>query len=117
MSDKATNKAMTAAFKYALTQTLHIPSDEPDGDEHTIEAAPASATPPPPLDVERAIEITANETSLDRVMKMRAQVPELVDEGRLSPADGDRLGLAVESRIEYLEAEAEKASAEEATSE
>lgn len=38
-ADKATNKALSAAFKYALFQTLCIPTeDQPDADSTTVEA-------------------------------------------------------------------------------
>lgn len=52
--DKASNKAMSAALKYALLETLCIPVDEPDRDteEASPQAAPKakakSATPPAP---------------------------------------------------------------------
>lgn len=38
-ADKASNKAMSQAFKYALVQTLALPTDEPDADEVTPEPA------------------------------------------------------------------------------
>lgn len=34
-SDKATNKAMSQAFKYALVQTLALPTDEPEADSES----------------------------------------------------------------------------------
>lgn len=49
--DKASNKAMSAALKYALTETLLIPTYEADRDteEHSPELAPKStATQPKP---------------------------------------------------------------------
>lgn len=46
-ADKATNKAMSAAFKYALTQTLCIPFEVEDADATTPEpTVPAEVTPP-----------------------------------------------------------------------
>lgn len=44
--DKASNKAMSAALKYALTETLLIPTYEVDRD--TEEASPVIAAPAPP---------------------------------------------------------------------
>lgn len=41
--DKATNKAMSAAFKYALLQTLCIGDPEDDGDRHTPEPSRRAA--------------------------------------------------------------------------
>lgn len=41
-ADKATNKAMSAAMKYALLQTFAIPTDDLDeGDRETVEASPS----------------------------------------------------------------------------
>lgn len=37
--DKATPKAMSVAFRTALLQSLCIPTDEPDPDEHVVERA------------------------------------------------------------------------------
>lgn len=39
-ADKATNKALSAAFKYALVQTFTLPTDESDADSETHERAP-----------------------------------------------------------------------------
>ncbi len=39
-SDKATNKAMSQAFKYALTQVLTLPTDEPDADATSPQQVP-----------------------------------------------------------------------------
>lgn len=42
MGDKATAKAMSVAYRTCLLQSLTIPTDDPDPDEHTYEqAAPA----------------------------------------------------------------------------
>lgn len=41
--DKATPKAMSVAMRTALLQTLALPTDEPDPDASTYEAAPARA--------------------------------------------------------------------------
>lgn len=48
--DKASNKAMSAALKYALTETLLIPTYEVDRDteEQSPQMAPKSAAPPSP---------------------------------------------------------------------
>ncbi len=42
--DKASNKAMTAAHKYALCQVLHIPYDLVDSDRESPEMQPSSVT-------------------------------------------------------------------------
>lgn len=46
-ADKASNKAMSAAYKYALFQLLCIPTEAVDADETTPEVAPAKRQPPP----------------------------------------------------------------------
>ena len=46
-SDKSTNKAMSAAFKYACFQTFCIPTEEmQDADKDTIEPAPRETAKP-----------------------------------------------------------------------
>lgn len=55
-SDKAGNKAMTAAFKYALTEVLCITDQKDDADEYhpeSDEASPAYQVRPPEPDVTR----------------------------------------------------------------
>lgn len=47
-SDKATNKAMTAAFKYALFQTFAICDPAEDGDSYTPEGQGQRQLEPPP---------------------------------------------------------------------
>ena len=44
--DKATPKAMSVAFRTALLQSLTLPTDEPDPDEHTYERAESKPEPP-----------------------------------------------------------------------
>src|SRR5699024_4257773 len=52
--DKATAKAHSVAFRTCMIQTLCLPTDEPDPDEHTYERAPASPTEPAPADAARS---------------------------------------------------------------
>ena len=44
--DKATSKALSMAFKYALTEVLTLPTNEPDADETTHELGSRAASPP-----------------------------------------------------------------------
>lgn len=47
-ADKATNKAMSAAYKYAVMQAFAIPTEgDNDADSHTHEVAPRAAPPEP----------------------------------------------------------------------
>jgi hypothetical protein len=49
-SDKATNKAMSAAYKYAALQAFAIPTEgDNDADSHTPEVAARTAPPPAPI--------------------------------------------------------------------
>ena len=58
--DKATNKAMSAAYKYAAFQTFCIPTaGDNDADAHTHEVKPKAAPPVDPLTSEQIAEIEA----------------------------------------------------------
>jgi hypothetical protein len=48
-ADKATNKAMSAAYKYACIQTFCIPTEGEDADKTTPDVAPLPAAAPAPL--------------------------------------------------------------------
>jgi hypothetical protein len=78
-ADKATNKAMSAAYKYAVMQSFAIPTEgDNDADAHTPDVAPRAASPRKP----------ANEGQPDMSPKARAQ--------RIAAgvADGDASGAA-----------------------
>lgn len=61
--DKATNKAMSAAYKYAAFQAFAIPTEgDNDADAHTHEVKAAKA--PAPLDEHTVIEAMRNAESL-----------------------------------------------------
>ena len=53
--DKASNKAMAVALKYALTQMLLLPYDEvdPDAETHEVKPKPATETITPPQPIEQ----------------------------------------------------------------
>jgi len=51
--DKASNKAMSAALKYALVETLMIPTYETDRDTETASPEMAAHPPPAPLPAQR----------------------------------------------------------------
>lgn len=51
-TDKGSNKAMTAAYKYALTQTLGVADEKDDGDQYGMEA-----DEPPVLATEAQVEL------------------------------------------------------------
>lgn len=72
-ADKATSKAMAAAFKYALLQTFAIPTaGQDDADAHSPqrEAAPAG---PPPADKERIDALVIAVRELDQSQWVKNQ--------------------------------------------
>lgn len=65
-SDKSTNKAMSAAYKYACFQTFCIPTEEfIDADKETIEPAPKTATQAAAAPSDKAIKIEGEEVGDD----------------------------------------------------
>lgn len=61
-SDKATNKAMSAAYKYAALQAFAIPTEgDNDSENHTIEVAnkPKTVIQKSPLSPEKVIELSS----------------------------------------------------------
>jgi len=98
VSDKATNKAMSAAMKYALIQTFTIPThDMEDADATVIE----NAQPLPPVDVTAALEFVegATEAGLTRTLDA---LPAMLNAGRISAEDAVRIESAVEARRDVL---------------
>lgn len=80
--DKATNKAMSAAFKYALMQVLCIGDPEDDGDasgEPTSTGAPAEASKTPT----KARAATKNEVPADDWAAWEEVRPKLLDDDQL----------------------------------
>ena len=101
-SDKACNKAMSAAIKYALIQTFVIPTrDMTDADATTEEMG----SPLPPIDMDAALGAVAV-ASEDTLRRMGATIPGSVTQGRLTIEDAARLEHAIETRLDALEVEA-----------
>lgn len=77
--DKASNKAMSAALKYALTETLMIPTYEADRDteEASPVVAPAKASPPPPAPAPAADDVEREEKALRAAFETSTSVAEL----------------------------------------
>jgi hypothetical protein len=58
--DKATNKAMSAAYKYAAMQAFAIPTEgDNDADAHTHEVAPRQQRPQPRLESAPPVDVDA----------------------------------------------------------
>lgn len=81
--DKAVSKAMSVAYRIALLQTLCIPTDEPDADEHSYERATATddrqSAPAAP-----AVEYASKE----QVDAIKALTKELSDDQRKALVKG-----------------------------
>ena len=85
-SDKATNKAMSAAYKYAALQAFAIPTEgDNDADSHTPEVAARTAPPPAPIkktllsegqvaDFLATLDSAADETELTKAYKAAYRV-------------------------------------------
>ena len=92
--DKASNKAMSAALKYALTESLMIPTYEADRD--TEEASPELDSDPIAREVEalrRAIQAAKSEADLDALrLRLRA----------LPASDGATLRAPFDARMKAV---------------
>jgi hypothetical protein len=67
-SDKATNKAMSAAYKYAAFQAFAIPTEgDNDAENHTLEAVHSGYQPPEFVSIAqlKKLQELANELSID----------------------------------------------------
>ena len=69
-ADKSTNKAMSAAYKYAAMQAFCIPTEgDNDADATTHAVAPRQAKPEP-LDVKKAVDAMRQATDIARLNKL-----------------------------------------------
>ena len=65
-ADKATNKAMSAAYKYAAFQAFAIPTEgDNDADAHTPQPVPRQQPRPTPAPAPKSTPIPATKASLD----------------------------------------------------
>lgn len=72
--DKATNKAMSAAFKYACLQAFCIPTEgDNDADASTHTLAPAQTKPVPSKLVSPAVEKLAGSTDVEAITALASQ--------------------------------------------
>ena len=95
MADKATNKAMTQALKYALIQTFCIAErDLPDPDATTEDAAPAQLS----AVYERYLVKVGAVGSVDEGRKLWEEIAGQVSDGELSRGAAARLREALGSR-------------------
>lgn len=71
-ADKATNKAMSAAYKYAVMQAFAIPTEgDNDADSHTHEVVPATITDKQAMDLDALItEVGADKAAFMKFAKI-----------------------------------------------
>lgn len=100
-ADKACNKAMSAALKYALVQTFTVPTKDMDDSDAATEEETVAV---PPIDVDAAMLIIGK-TDEPGLTKMLGTLPHAIASGRISEDDAARLELAIESRKDALEVE------------
>ena len=104
--DKATNKALAAGMKYALFQTLCIPTeDQPDADATTVEATRAS-DPQALAELELKLDQAMTKEAL-RLVYGEAKVARAAK--RISSADCARIQETCTDRAKALEAESAEA--------
>lgn len=110
MSDKATSKAMSVAYRTALLQVLHLPTDDPDPDSEYVERGPSQPKPaskpagPQPEPEEAPGPVDESEFK-------RAHVKKLLAARKVPPQHlkdflvelGDYSGLSVVNSLEHLD--------------
>lgn len=105
-ADKATNKALAAGMKYALFQTLCIPTeDQPDADATTVEASRPS-DPQALAELELKLDQATSKETL-RLVYGEAKVARAAK--RISAADCARIQETCTDRAKALEAETAEA--------
>ena len=101
-ADKAINKAMSAALKYALIQTFTVPTaDISDSDADSIEMG----QPLPPIDLDAVRDYLAGATE-EQVQKVLGNLAGYLHQGRLSPESAAKIEEWGEARRDVLENEA-----------
>lgn len=106
-SDKSTNKAMSAAFKYAAMQAFCIPTEgdnDADATTHEVVTKGNKADKSPPSLKERlegALQAVANEKTTDGVQKLYERTAGLRSE--LDKVDRIRLEQALTDRVSEIE--------------
>lgn len=99
--DKATNKAMSAAHKYAMLQTFCIPTEgDNDADSTTHELAKEPEKPKPTISKEEASQIRGMLKALDGY----GEKDEVKILKAYSVKEGKRFGSLEELPLEYYEA-------------
>lgn len=98
-ADKATNKAMAAAFKYALLQSFCIPTEGQDDADHSAPERASAPVPSPAPKVE--VDLTAVRAAIGKAMQAGVPVDEqeLIKFASNSQAHADNAVKALEKKI------------------
>lgn len=103
--DKATGKAHSMAYKSALLQAFHIPTDDlPDADTDSTEAAPAPQRITDPVwleDFRHRLLLADNRASVEA---LRAEAKRTYDANRLATDDARALKAEMDERDKELTA-------------
>lgn len=96
-ADKATNKALSAAFKYALVQTFTLPTDEPDPDEHHVErvATPAAEPAPELTDLQAKVRDAMADLADDQIATLKGLWDESAVPKRFSAMSDEQAAQAL----------------------
>jgi hypothetical protein len=102
-ADKATNKAMSAAMKYACLMAFQIPTEgdnDADGSHH--EKAPRKAAPLPPANLDAIMGDINEATAMKALMSIHAEVQGL----QMSDSDRSLVRAALSAKRAKLEGKA-----------
>ena len=102
-ADKASNKAMSAAYKYSLFQMLCIPTEVVDGDRETFGAeAEKNGRREPPSKQQRMIAKVEACRTLDELVVLDGNAYRAVQDGKLETDDYSVLTFALATRLRQL---------------
>ena len=98
-SDKASNKAMSAAYKYALFQSLCIPTEAVDGDAETPMPPPQKRQQPKKSRVELTLGKIHMTQSQEELLAIDGNAWDACEKGTLSKEDFAQIGAAIEMQL------------------
>ena len=112
--DKASNKAMSAAMKYALIQTFCLPEEDPDIDTESASPEVSAKAPEPTLESKQQarIKILQKEIGIPDIewREKLKQYYQKTSSSKLTPTEADDLISRLESRKRALDSAAHGAS-------
>ncbi len=112
--DKASNKAMSAAMKYALIQTFCLPEEDPEIDTEAASPEVSTKTPEPALETkqQQRIKILQKEIGIPEIewREKLKQYYQKSSSAKLTPTEADDLIHRLETRKRSLDSAAHGAS-------